>query len=217
MARFHLKTHQALDRFRVDVNCVVADPRNAYCLVMLLRLLHETGRVYILRLSAFARFYLAVFAARAVFMCVSIVLPILYDDDIDTAGIITTGIELGATICFFATITDAVGDCNSELERHTDTLLLARLQLCALGGQHDAAARSHAAEAIDRMIAVLQHHRTHKPLEFCGLESSQQFLRLLLGMLGGCLSLTAAWFISTSTAPVVQVLSEGNGTTSVSV
>ena len=40
-------------------------------------------------------------------------------------GTITTGIEIGATICFFATITDAVGDCNSELERHTDTLLLA--------------------------------------------------------------------------------------------
>lgn len=29
----------ALDRFRVDVNCVLADPRNAYALVMLLRLL----------------------------------------------------------------------------------------------------------------------------------------------------------------------------------
>ena len=81
-------------------------------------------------------------AAAKVSPCFSIVLPILYGDAFDTAGTITTGIEIGATICFFATITDAVGDCNSELERHTDTLLLSRL-LSYLAGTEGVQCRSY--------------------------------------------------------------------------
>ena len=61
------------------------------------------------------------------------------------------------------------------------------------------------ADAIERTIALLEHMRVHTPLEFCGLQSAQEFLKLVASLAGACAGLTAAWLISTTTAPVIQM------------
>jgi len=137
------------------------------------------------------------------------VIPLLDGSDFDVAGMVTTIVEISATVGFFVVITDAVGDCNAELQRLTEALLLQRLELPAMAaasaGGRAAEAVAVASEVIDRMIVVLAHTREHRPLEFCGLHNLQHFMRLLFGMLGGCVSLAAAWLIATSTAPVIHV------------
>ena len=74
------------------------------------------------------------------------------------------------------------------------------------------------ADTVDHMLSVLAHLRAHSPTEFCGLQSTGEFLRLMAGVLAGCGGLTAAWLISTSTSPVINVVPAspgGNWTTNV--
>ena len=189
-------------------------PANGCAFLMVMRLLHETGRVFILRMAAFANWYMALFAARCVFIIFSFVLPLLYGDEIDTAGVTTTVIEVVTTIILFTLITSSVGACNAEHHRIEEILLLARLELSTRVVAEPTL--EAAAETIDRMLAVLAHMRTHSPSEFCGLQSAGEFIRLIIGVLAGCGGLIAAWLISTSTSPVVSVVQapSGNWTTS---
>ena len=189
-------------------------PANGCAFLMVMRLLHETGRVFILRMAAFANWYMALFAARCVFIIFSFVLPLLYGDEIDTAGVTTTVIEVVTTIILFTLITSSVGACNAEHHRIEEILLLARLELSTRVVAEPTL--EAAAETIDRMLAVLAHMRTHSPSEFCGLQSAGEFIRLIIGVLAGCGGLIAALLISTSTSPVVSVVQapSGNWTTS---
>ena len=41
-------------------------------------------------------------------------IPKLDGSDFDVAGMVTTIVEISATVGFFVVITDAVGDCNAE-------------------------------------------------------------------------------------------------------
>lgn len=183
-----------LGRFRIAAD----DPHDCLAFVMLLRLLHETGRVFLLRMSAFAFFYLALFAARCIFIVSSFVLPLLYGSDFDVAGVVTTGIEILATASFFALITHAVGECNAGCHRLEACLLLARLELPARASDESPAFRA-SADAIESTLALLAHQRLHSPHEFCGLQSAAQFLRLCGAMVAACGGLAAAWLVSSTT------------------
>jgi hypothetical protein len=107
--------------------------------------------------------------------------------------------------------------CNTEHHRIEETLLLTRLELSTR--IHADPSLQASADTVDQMLAVLAHLRAHSPTEFCGLQSTGEFLRLMAGVLAGCGGLMAAWLISTSTSPVVNVVqassSGGNWTTHV--
>ena len=166
-----------------------------------IRLLHETGRVFVLRMSAFALWYMVLFAGRCVFLIFSFVLPVLHgEDDIDAAGVTQISIEICATFVFFTLITEAVGDCHSAIHRIEETLLLARLEMPVR--VPDDPTLQASAEAIERMLALLSHTRTHAPIEFCGMQSAGEFLRLMAGIAATCGGLAAAWLLSTATATV---------------
>ena len=96
------------------------------------------------------------------------------------------------------------------------TLLLTRLELSTR--VHAEPSLQASADTVDHMLSVLAHLRAHSPTEFCGLQSTGEFLRLMAGVLAGCGGLTAAWLISTSTSPVINVVPAspgGNWTTNV--
>ena len=195
----------ALHGFRVNLD----EPINGCAFIMVIRLLHETGRVFVLRMSAFAMWYMALFAARCIFIVFSFVLPLLYGKPLDAAGVSTTAIEVLSTVGFFTLITSAVGACNAEHHRIEETLLLARLELSTRA--KDDPTLETSADTIERMLAVLAHLRTHSPCEFCGVQSSGEFLKVIAGMVAGCGGLLAAWLLSTSSTPVVSVVQATGG------
>lgn len=94
-----------LGGFRISLDL----PLNGCAFIMVLRLLHHTGRVFVLRMSAFALWYFAIFAARCVVLVFSFLLPLLYGDEIDAASVTTTVIEVSSTLVFFTLIISAVG------------------------------------------------------------------------------------------------------------
>jgi hypothetical protein len=94
-----------LGGFRISLDA----PLNGCAFIMVLRLLHHTARVFVLRMSAFALWYFGIFAARCVVIVFSFLLPLLYGDEIEAASVTTTAIEVGSTLVFFTLITSAIG------------------------------------------------------------------------------------------------------------
>ena len=104
-------------------------PANTRAFVALLRLLRETGRVFLLRVALFAYGFLLLFALRCGYIVYSAVSVFFFDLPLDLTAVLATSLEAIGFVLYFSSIVVAVGRCNRALARITEMLLLARLEL----------------------------------------------------------------------------------------